>query len=88
MRGSFKVAWIAYLSPALAAGLTPPPEIVCERTPGGGMILSAVLDRLDEANPEHMRRSRILEAIMMERVGTQEPPKVGAARLPARVGPY
>jgi len=88
MRAPFEVAWIAYLSAPLAKGLAPPPEIVSERTPGGGVILSAMQERLDPANSEHMRRSRMLEAIMDERVGCVGPYRSQTAELPARVGPY
>jgi hypothetical protein len=87
-RRPFGVAWIAYLSPPLAIGLAPPPEIVWERTPGGGMILSAVQERLDEANPEHVRRAGLLEAIMNERVGVVPGKVPQAAELPARTAPY
>jgi hypothetical protein len=83
------VAWIAYLSAPLATGLAPPPPIVSEPTPGGGLILSAAQERLDPRNPEHMRRSRLLQAIMLERVGmTDAPVPYKVAQYPARVGPY
>lgn len=55
-----------------------------ERTPGGGLILSAVQTRIDQSNPDHMRRSRQLEAIMLERVSEYGRPNAP----PARVGPY
>ena len=84
----FEVAWIAYLSAPLAAGLTPPPELVSERTPGGGLILSTAQERLDPANSEHIRRSRLLEAIIQARVGRVGPRLSQAAELPARVGAY
>jgi hypothetical protein len=86
MREPFEVAWIGYLSAPLATGLAPPPDLVAERTPGGGLILSAVQTRLDPSNPDHMRRSRQLEAIMLERVGLSEYGR--ANEPPARVGPY
>ncbi len=85
-RALFEVAWIGYLSAPLAAGLTPPPDLVAERTPGGGLILSAVQTRIDPSNPDHMRRSRQLEAIMLERVGLSEYGRPNAP--PARVGLY
>jgi hypothetical protein len=88
LRKPFEVAWIAYISPSLAAGLAPPPEIAWQRTPGDGMILSAVQERVDQTNPEHLRRSRVLEAIMDERVGRVGPYRSQAAELPARVEPY
>jgi hypothetical protein len=82
-------SWILYLSAPLAAGLTPPADLICDPTPGGGVILSAVRDRLDPENPDHIWRSRLLQAIMDERVGEDTPPNgVGAASPPPRVGPY
>lgn len=85
----FKNVWMAYLSAPLAAGLTPSPELISKPTPGGGLILSATQDRLDPTNPEHMRRSRMLQAIMHERV-SDAPKQSGTLRskFPARVGPY
>jgi hypothetical protein len=84
----FEAAWIGYLSAPLAAGLRPPPEIVAEPTPGGGVVLSAVPERIDPSNPDHMRRSRMLEAIMLERVGLAPPPLRRLALHAAREGPY
>jgi hypothetical protein len=88
-RRSFETAWIAYLSAPLAKGLTPPPEIVCEATPGGGVVLSSVLERLDDGNPDHLRRALQLEAVLDERIGFQglgyAQPRV---EYPARQGPY
>jgi hypothetical protein len=65
----FHMAWISYLSAPLAVGLTPPAELAAQRMPGGGLILSAVQDRLDPDNSDHVRRSRILTDLMLERVG-------------------
>jgi hypothetical protein len=78
----FEVAWIGYLSAPLAAGLAPPRDLISEPTPGGGLILSAVRTLIDRSNPDHMRRSRQLEAIMMQRVGLSEygRPNAPAAR--------
>jgi hypothetical protein len=87
-RAPFGGAWIAYLSPPLAAGLAPPAEIIAERTPGGGRILSAAAERIDESNPDHMRRSAILTAIMTERVGLAPGSWPIEATLPPRVGEY
>ena len=78
----FDNAWIAYLSAPLCIGLTPPTEILCEATPGGGMILSAVLERLDPGDPEHKRRSELLRKILVDRVG------MGDDKHPARMGAY
>jgi len=81
--------WMLYLSAPLAAGLIPPADLICDPTPGGGVILSVVRERLDPENPDHLRRARLLQATMDERVGEEQPPNgVGAASPPPRVGPY
>jgi len=85
----FDGAWIAYLSPPLAAGLAPPPDLFPERTPGGGLILSAVKDHIDPSNPDHVRRAQRLQAILTQQVAS--PDRRGAVYpgdLPPRVGPY
>jgi hypothetical protein len=83
----FEVAWIGYLSPALALGLDIPPELVSEETQSGGVILSAVEGLIDPQNPDHMRRSRALQAVMTERVGVRDQ-YFGPKDHAAREGPY
>ena len=56
----FHVPWIAYLSAELAAGVTLAREVLTERTPDGGLLMSATTERLDPTNPEHVRCARIL----------------------------
>jgi hypothetical protein len=56
----FHIPWIAYLSAERAAGLKLTPEILTERTPVGGLLMSATTERLDPMNPAHVRRARIL----------------------------
>ncbi len=80
----FHMGWISYLSAPLAAGLVPPRELVSERTPGGGWLLSAVQERLDPTNPDHLRRARLLSQLMLERLGTGDVSEYPAARE----GPY
>jgi hypothetical protein len=59
-RSIFHVPWIVYLSAERAAGLQLTPEILTERTPDGGHLMTATTERLDPMNPEHVRRSRVL----------------------------
>jgi hypothetical protein len=87
-RAPFGGAWIAYLSAPFAAGLSPPDEIRSEPTPGGGLILSAVTERIDETNPDHVRRSRLLQAIMNDRVGARTSRRLGHQDAPPRAGEY
>ncbi len=56
----FHVPWIVYLSAQRAAGANFAREILTERTTGGGLLMSATMERLDPTNPEHVRRARIL----------------------------
>jgi hypothetical protein len=57
---TFHIPWIAYLSAPLAKGLELPAEILTERTRDGGVLMTAAEERLDPANPDHLRRARIL----------------------------
>jgi len=61
----FHVPWIIYLSAQRAAGITLAPEILTERTPDDGLVMSATTDRLNPMNPEHARRARILAETMI-----------------------
>jgi hypothetical protein len=80
-RSPFDIAWIGYLSAPLAANLKPPPELAAEPTPGGGVILSGVQAVIDQTNRDHVRRARLLERIVIERVGVTPRPDIGP-------GPY
>lgn len=65
----FHIPWLGYLSAPLAAGLKLAPEILTERTPDGGVLMIAAEQRLDPANPEHLRRARIIAETMMACTG-------------------
>lgn len=65
----FHIPWLAYLSAPLAAGLKLAPEILTERTPDGGLLMIAAEERLDPANPENLRRARIIVETMMACTG-------------------
>lgn len=65
----FHVPWIIYLSAQRAAGVTFAREILTERMPDGGILMSATTERLDPANPEHLRRARILAETMIACTG-------------------
>ena len=87
--GIFDGAWIAYLSAPLAAGFTPPADLFSERTPYGGLILSAVKDHIDPTNPDHVRASQELQTILSTRVGeVNRWGNIQPIRFPPRVGPY
>jgi hypothetical protein len=63
----FHIPWIAYLSAERAVGVTVTREIPTERTPDGGLLMSATTDRLDPMNREHLWRARIIAEVMMAR---------------------
>jgi hypothetical protein len=67
----FHIPWIAYLSPDLGAGLKVTSEILTEHLPDGGFLMSVTTERFDPADPEHLRRARILAGVMIERTGYQ-----------------
>jgi hypothetical protein len=76
---TFHITWIGYLSAPLAKNLELPPEIVTERTADGGVLMSAVEERLDPGNAEHLRRARILAETMVKHTGDKfgpNPPPV------------
>jgi hypothetical protein len=68
-RTIFHIPWIGYLAVALAPGLRLSPEILSERTPDGGLLMTACEQRLDPGNPEHVRRARILAETMIACTG-------------------
>jgi hypothetical protein len=65
----FQIPWIAYLSAEHAAGVVLTRDILTERMPDGGLLMSATTDRLDPDNPEHVRRARMIAELMIARFG-------------------
>jgi hypothetical protein len=65
----FHIPWIAYLSAEDTRGIALPRDILTERTPDGGLLMSATTDRLDPMNPEHAQRARVLADLMIARFG-------------------
>jgi hypothetical protein len=65
----FHVPWIIYLSPQRAAGVTLAREILTERTPDGGLLMSATTERFNPMDPAHARRARILAETLIARTG-------------------
>jgi hypothetical protein len=66
-KSTFHIPWVAYLSAEHAAGVALTRDIATERTPDGGLLMSATTDRLDPDNPEHVRRARIIAEAMIAR---------------------
>jgi hypothetical protein len=70
----FHIPWMGYLPAAPTKRFVlPPPEIVTERTPDGGLLMIATEDRLDPTNPEHLRRARIIVETMIAGTGYASP---------------
>ena len=63
----FHIPWLGYLSAPLATGLELLAEILTERTPDGGLLMTATEERLDPTVPEHWRRARIIGEAMIAR---------------------
>lgn len=70
-KSNFHVPWIAYLSEEFAAGVTLARKIPTERTPDGGLLMTATEERLDPTNPQHARRARILAETMIAQTGNR-----------------
>jgi hypothetical protein len=66
---AFQIPWIAYVEPARAVGFPLPAEIRTERTPDGGLLLTATEEPLDPTNPEHLRGARTVAETMIAQVG-------------------
>jgi len=65
----FHMPWMCYLSAERAAKVRAPAGIATERTPDGGLLMTAAETRLDPQNPEHMERSKALAELLIEHIG-------------------
>jgi hypothetical protein len=66
---AFHIPWIAYVEPARAVDFALPAEIRTERTPNGGLLLTATEEPLDPTNPGHLRGARVVAETMIAQVG-------------------
>jgi len=57
-RRYFDLSWMTYLSARLAKQITPPTDVLTERTPDGGLLMIAAEETFDVANPRHMAAAR------------------------------
>jgi hypothetical protein len=62
----YQMPWISYLSAERAGPLGPLSGVISERTPDGGLLMSATTDKFDPTNLTHMRRSHHMAEIMIE----------------------
>lgn len=79
----FHIPWIGYLPASHTRRFVlPPPEIVTERTPDGGLLMIATEERLDPTNPKHLRRARTLLEAMFAGTGERPRPSPPPIRYP------
>jgi len=60
----FPAAWIQYLCPWLAEKITPPPTVLSERLPNGGLLMTATTETFDVDNPAHLKAAQDMAAAM------------------------
>jgi hypothetical protein len=60
----FSLAWMTYISPRFAPMITPPRTAICERVPGGGLLMIATEERFSADNPAHLAVARDIEAAL------------------------
>ncbi len=58
------LAWISYVAPRFADLVTPPPGVVVERCPDGGLLMAATTDTFALANPAHLAAARAIHAAL------------------------
>ena len=63
-RVPFEPCWMTYLSAPLASMIAPPPSIVTERTPDGGLLFIAAEETFDVRNNAHMKNARAISAAL------------------------
>ena len=59
--GACKIGWMTYIGPEPAPLITPPPNVIVEHRPNGGLFMAATRDGFDVDDPAHigLRSSRI-----------------------------
>lgn len=77
----------AYLSEPLAAGsVVRPSDLITERMPDGGLLMTATEERLDPSDPEHLGRARILAETVIARTKLSSSRKARGRNTPEWVG--
>jgi hypothetical protein len=49
----FRAGWMSYVGPRYAPHVVPPPQVISERVPGGGLLMLATREPFDISNPVH-----------------------------------
>jgi hypothetical protein len=65
--------WIVYVCPHLAKLVTPPPGVIVERRPNGGLFLAATEEVFDADNPQHIAAARLIRDAMRPVTSLEEP---------------
>jgi len=71
------LAWMTYLEPPLAKLVTPPRSAIVERTDKGGLLMIAIIERFNVANPEHITVAREIEVALAAVEAFLWPPDAG-----------
>jgi hypothetical protein len=66
---TFRIPWMAYLSPARTVGLPLSVGIRSERAPDGGLLFTVTEEPFDPTNPEHLRGAHIVAETMIAHAG-------------------
>ena len=62
--GACKIGWMTYIGPEPAPLITPPPDVIVEHRPNGGLFMAVTRENFDVSNPAHVAAAReILAAV-------------------------
>lgn len=61
---AFRAVWMCYVSPHFAPLVTPPPGIIAERRPNGGLFMAATDAMFRTVEPRHLAGARAIEAAL------------------------
>ena len=58
------LAWISYVAPRFAGLVMPPPGVVVEHRPDGGLLMAATVETFRTADPAHLAAARAIYAAL------------------------
>ncbi len=58
------LAWISYVAPRFAHLVMPPPSVVVERRPDGGLLMAATAETFATADPAHLAAARAIHGAL------------------------
>ena len=62
---AFRAAWMSYVSPRFAPLVTPPPGVIAERCPNGGLFMAATAEMFRTADPRHLGATQSMDAALL-----------------------